>query len=197
MLCGSFWVLGFELRVRGSEVGEKHCQNGKPRNTRTTQKRLPAYFPPAPQSCKDRASRTQWHSVPRDADFALALAGGGHGRFATLTPSGFAMGAYAGCNPLVCFFARGARNPCVKGQRDGRDKGLNSSFIIYSQSSFAAPRYGLMSYCGPSPFSPSRNSEEDMCRAWKRWERSVLWMVARKGMCSRCLALVAFDRIVA
>ena len=24
---------------------------------------------------------------------------------------------------------------------------------------FAAPRYGLMSYCGPSPFSPSRNSD--------------------------------------
>ena len=61
---------------------------------------LPAYFPPAPQSCKDRASQTQWPNGPAvaratpTAAFALALAG---------CPSGFAMGAYAGCNPVVCF----------------------------------------------------------------------------------------------
>ena len=44
---------------------------------------LPAYFPPAPQSCKDRASQTQWPNGPAvaratpTAAFALALAGFG------------------------------------------------------------------------------------------------------------------------
>ena len=55
------------------------------------------------------------------------------------------------------------------------------------------PHRGFSSSASANPSS----SEEDMCRAWKSWERSVLWMVVRKGMCSRLLALVAFDRIVA
>ena len=33
---------------------------------------LPEDFPQAPLSYKDRSSRTPWHYVPRDDDFALA-----------------------------------------------------------------------------------------------------------------------------
>ena len=81
----------------------------------------------------------------------------------------------------------------------------HSSFIIGSGVWRLSGGYAsLTPVCNlppPRGFSSSASanpsSSEDMCRAWKSWERSVLWMVARKGMCSGCLALVAFDRIVA
>ena len=38
---------------------------------RSTARRVLRYFPQAPQSCKGRSSRTQWHFVPRDDAFAL------------------------------------------------------------------------------------------------------------------------------
>ena len=48
------------------------------------------------------------------------------------------MGAYAGCNPVVCCLAREARKPHVRGQRDGRDKGTEETkgfeFIILHSS---------------------------------------------------------------
>ena len=52
------------------------------RSQRWLHKRLPAYFPPAPPSCKGRSSRTQWHSMPRGGE------GHTHSRLCAYSPDG-------------------------------------------------------------------------------------------------------------
>ena len=74
LLVDGYWlmVVGYWLTVDGSEFGEKDCQDGEPRKTRTTRKRLPACFTAKTQRMRgllrprqiNRASYTAGKALP-------------------------------------------------------------------------------------------------------------------------------------